>query len=414
MPLPKVIPALADLTQDIAGPLPVELLHDWAAGTQDLARAGHLLEGFRIEGTVVSSDTSGLSRLTEEMELLDVIALISAPKEIVHAVGVAIGGKAIGTWVADNTQMYYPGPVAADLILAGMSETQHRISTSLPVGIGMCVHSGIFYELGGGLYGRDADIVEQLAENHARGGEVLVTQEVASRFAGRRAFAFEPRPALAQLHAPGVFALASSERLPHLPIGDTRYPHPFPPEFFDRLQALKTDGHPQRVRQDIYATYLDERVVVFIARDREGIEAGDLSALLDGLVTNALMDTIVQGTAGAEEHLAGLGGGLAILTFIKARDALDFAVALRARFMENGLTVKIGIDRGPVLSFPGSRGPTGITGDAVNVASKLSEDAGTPGKINVTARVVETIPGLPRAEPFQLTISNVTISGMTV
>jgi class 3 adenylate cyclase len=414
MPLPKVIPALADLTQDIAGPLPVELLHDWAAGTQDLARAGQLLDGFRIEGTVVSSDTSGLSRLTEEMELLDVIALISAPKEIVHAVGVAIGGKPIGTWVADNTEMYYPALVAPDLVLAGMSETQHRISTSLTVGIGMCVHSGIFYELGGGLYGRDADVVEQLAEDYARGGEVLVTHEVASRFAGTRAFAFEPRPALADVHEPGVFALATAERLPHLEPADTRYPHPFPAEFFDRLRALKQADNHARAKQDIYASYLDERVVVFVARAREGFETGDLTGLLDGLVTNALMDTVVRGTTGAEAHLAGLGGGLAILTFLKARDALDFALALRTRFADNGLAVKIGIDRGPVLVFPGSHGPTGITGDAVNVASKISEDAGTPGKINLTARVVETIPGMPPAEPFQITISNVVISGVTV
>ena len=414
MPFPKAIPALADLTQDIAGPLPVDLLQNWASGTQDLARAGQLLDGFRIEGTVVSSDTSGLSRLTEEMELLDVISLISAPKEIVHAVGVAIGGKAIGTWVADNTEMYYPASIGAEVVLAGMSETQHRIAGSLPVGIGMCVHSGVFYELGGGLYGRDADAVEQLAENHARAGEVLVTDAVANRFAASRAFTFEPRPALGDVYAPGVYALASSERLPHLTPTDIRYPHPYPADFFERLTALKSVSDPHEVRKDIYATYLDERVIVFVTRARDEIESGDLGALLDDLVTNALMDTIVHGTPGSEPHVTSLGGGLAILTFLKASDALDLAFLLRARFADNGLPVKMGIDRGPVLVFPGSRGPSGITGDPVNLASKISDDAGTAGKIHVTARVVETLPRLPPSEPFEVTVSGIQITGVTL
>lgn len=64
MPFPKTIPALADLRQDIAGPLPVELLQNWASGTQDLATAEQLLERFRLGGYVASTDTSGLSRMT--------------------------------------------------------------------------------------------------------------------------------------------------------------------------------------------------------------------------------------------------------------------------------------------------------------------------------------------------------------
>src|SRR4051812_21090378 len=39
MPLPRVIPALADLTQDIAGPLPVKLLQNWATGEREASGA---------------------------------------------------------------------------------------------------------------------------------------------------------------------------------------------------------------------------------------------------------------------------------------------------------------------------------------------------------------------------------------
>ena len=64
MALPTIIPALADLTQDMAGPVPVHLLYAWAAGEQEPAHADALLDPYRVEGTVVSSDTSGLSRMT--------------------------------------------------------------------------------------------------------------------------------------------------------------------------------------------------------------------------------------------------------------------------------------------------------------------------------------------------------------
>ncbi len=36
MAAPRPIPALADLTRDIAGPVPVRLLQDWASGRADL------------------------------------------------------------------------------------------------------------------------------------------------------------------------------------------------------------------------------------------------------------------------------------------------------------------------------------------------------------------------------------------
>lgn len=413
MALPRVIPALADLTQDIAGPVPLDLLQNWAAGTQDLERAGALLEGFRIEGCVVSSDTSGLSKLTGEKDLLDVLALISAPKEILHAIGVAIGGKAIGTWVADNTEMYYPTSIAPDLILAGMSEVQVRVAASWSVNLGMCVHGGVFYELGGGLYGRDADMVEQLAEHNARGGEVLVTTSVTDRLVVPRDFSFQPRPELSARYDAGVLALQPGPRLPDLEAIDRRYPHPYPAEFFERLAELRTARNGDALRRDIYATYLDERVIVFLAREREAA-AGGLAGLLDGLVTNALMDTIVRGMAGSQNHLAGLGGGIAILAFDSSGQALDYAQAVRTRFGENGLPVKIGIDRGPVLRFSNTLGPSGIAGDAVNIASKISEDAGAAGRINLTTRVMEGLGDLPDATPFQIAIANVTLTGVTI
>ena len=412
MALPKVIPALADLTQDIAGPVPVSLLYAWAAGDQDAARAVTLLDPFRVEGTVVSSDTSGLSRLTKEKDLLDVLALVSEPKQILHGVGVEIGGRPIGTWVADNTQIFYPASIEPPAVVGGMSEAEHRISCDLPTSVGMCVHHGAFYELGGGLYGHDAHLVDTLAEHYAGAGEILVTQAV--RDTCPPEFTFRRRDDLTARAGAGVFSLTGAPRLPHLEGGDRRYPHPYPAEFFDLLTGLKQADGTADLRQRIYDTYLKQLVVVFIARAREEGRAWDGAALLDELVTNVLMDALVGGVDSIRGHVAGLGGGLGILTFETPREALDAAETLRRRFDANGLPIKIGMAGGPVLFFSNPRGPSGIAGSPVNIASKLSEDRGIAGRIQIAANVAAQLTGLEGGEPFEIVIGGVALYGVAV
>jgi hypothetical protein len=414
MPLPRVIPALADLTQDIAGPLPVTLLHAWAAGAQDVETARALLQAFRIEGSVVATDTSGLSRMVEGRDLLDVLALISAPKSIIHAVGVAAGGVGVGIWVADNSEMFYPAHVPPGAVLDAAGETQARITESCEVSVGMAVHYGQFYNIGGGLYGRDADTVELLAENDARAGEVLVTTAMANRVAGGADARFTPAPELRARDGSMVFRFATSARATGLAVtADVRYPHPFPEEFFSQLTALATAPDREASKQAIYEQYLRERVIVFLSVEREPSDGG-LPTLLDDLVVNALVETVIGRLPGAAAHVTGISGGIAILSFAQADEALDLAITLRAHFMQNAMMVKVGIDRGPVLFSANTRGRSGITGDPVNVASKISEDAGAVGRINITARAAATMPRLPDSQPFQTTISGITLRGVFI
>jgi class 3 adenylate cyclase len=409
MALPKVIPALADLTQDMAGPVPLSLLYDWAAGDQDDARAATLLDPFRIEGIVVSSDTSGLSRLTKERDLLEVLALISEPKQILHGIGVQIGGRAIGTWVADNTQIYYPATVDAPAIVAGMWEAERRISCELPISVGMCVHRGTFFELGGGLYGYAAHVVESLAEHHAGPGEILVTAAV--KASCPEEFVFRGH---ADLEAGGVFSLTRGPRMQGLEPSDRRYPHPYPLDFFELLLAFKQTDDKEALRRRIYDTYLKSSVVVFLARARDAGAKWDGAPLLDDLVANVLLDALVSGLDSARGHVAGLGGGLGILTFESAAEAVDSAEALRRRFATNGLAVKIGIAGGPVLHFSNPRGPSGITGGSVNIASKISEDAGVAGKINIAADVAAQLPRLAAATRFEIPVGGLALHGVTI
>ena len=410
MALPRIIPALADLTQDMAGPVPISLLYDWAAGDQDDERATTLLDPFRIAGTVVSSDTSGLSRLTKEKDLLDVLALISEPKQILHAIGVEIGGRPVGTWVADNTQIYYPPSIDLPDIVSGMTEAENRITCELPVGVGMCVHNGAFYELGGGLYGPDAHVVEYVAEHHAGPGEILATATVRDRCPDT--FQFRPRT---DLHAHGaIFSVSNAPRMRELEAVNRRYPHPWPAEFFERLLALKSAAERDTLRQEIYDAYLKRLVVVFVSRHRQPGAALTTSTLLDDLIANVLFDALISGLDAARGHVAGLGGGLGILTFDGAPEALEAADALRRRFAANSLPIKIGMASGPVLFFSNPRGPSGIAGSPVNIASKISEDAGLAGRINIASDVAAQLPPQSNASPFEITIGGVVLHGVTV
>jgi class 3 adenylate cyclase len=256
--------------------------------------------------------------------------------------------------------------------------------------------------------------VEWLAEHHAGSGEILATGTVVDRLEKSRLTHCTPRPDAALDTGHAVFTVVPDRRMPELAAANTAYPHPYPGEFFALLVALKDADRAQQAREDIYARYLRERAVVFLSIDRNS--AGrDLATLLDDLVTNALMDAVIRYTAGAETHIAGIGGGLAILTFDTPQEALDFALTVRARFVQNAIPVKTGIDVGPVLLLPNSHGRSGIAGEPVNVASKISEDAGEGGRINLTTRAAAALSSLPPgANPFEARVSGLTLTGVFV
>jgi len=405
----RIIPALADLTQDIAGPVPLELLYAWATSEQDDASADGLLAPFLIHGTVVSTDTSGLSRMTTERDLLDVLCLISEPKQIVHGIGLEIGGRPIGMWVADNTQMFYPQTVPAAAVVDAMWEAEHRIACELPVAVGMCVHKGTFYELGGGLYGTDAHIVETAAEYDAGPEEVLVTEPV--RLDCPAEYEFKLR---ADLHdTVPIHSLVRAAGMRHLDVERLPFPHPYPQPFFDRLQVFKRAAQRDPLRQEIYGAYLRESVIVFLARAHDASAGWDGAGLLDDLVANVLLDALVSGLDGISGHIAALGGGLGILNFNTATEAIDAAQALQRRFQANSVNVKIGVASGPVLFFSNPRGPSGIAGKPVNVASKISEDRGLVGRINIAADVAAQLPAV-EGDPFEIALGGVVLRGITL
>lgn len=167
------------------------------------------------------------------------------------------------------------------------------------------------------------------------------------------------------------------------------------------------------VKEEIYARWLRERVVVFVVRHQSPEAPGAVGELMDSLVNNALVETVIQQVA-PRDAIASSAGGLAIVTFEKADDALDFARTALARLSDNGLRMRIAIDAGPVLLLQNPDGPSGISGDPINIASKLSEDTGRDGFICISDRAARQLRQMPAAERFEMRVSNVLLTGIVV
>jgi class 3 adenylate cyclase len=308
--------------------------------------------------------------------------------------------------------MIYPRSTDPQTVVDAMGEVQHRIHSRLSIRIGMCIHTGRFYEIAGGLYGADADKVEDLAEDCAGPGEILLTDEI------RQLLTEIPTSGLDRREfnrgedgVESAWLLSLQRRMPDLAERDTAYPHPFPQEFFQRLSRLHLPDEAAAARAAIYSRWLREKVVLFIAHHR-GLESpGALGELLDSLVINALMETVI-GNLADPEAVASSAGGLAILTFDKTEDALDMGRSAIAQLAENGVPVRVAIDAGNVLLLRNPAGPSGIAGDPVNIASKLSEDTGRGGRICITDRALRKISHPPAGERFETLVSNVQLSGL--
>jgi hypothetical protein len=230
------------------------------------------------------------------------------------------------------------------------------------------------------------------------------------RQAGKGALLRKEFPRVEQ-HA---YSLLELGRMPEVEERETVYPHPFTPDFYELMPHFFDPGDQAAVKQQIYDRWLRERFVVFMAREHKPEEERTAAGMLDDLVVNSLMDSVVRRLDGGGAHMASGGGGIAILTFEQAREAMDFVRAAHDKFAENGMPVVAGVDWGPVLMFQTGVGPSGIAGDPINVASKLAEDVGRVGGISVTDRAARLMGSTEGYERFETQISGITLRGITL
>lgn len=392
-----ISPILADLSQDIAGAIPLELILLWNTSDKTDEKHLELLRPYVRNGTVVSSDSAGLSKLSAKLDLLDVMQLVSQPKEVIHAYGKAIGGRGIGTWVADNTQMFYDEKISTQDVIEAMICAQKEIQ-QLTVQVGMGVHRGKFWEIGGGLYGEESDNLEELAENYTAGGEIAVTKQAKQYIAREYLQYFR-----AHEEYPDAYVLDYSSQSPGAKkSSDGAYPYPFDDEFYHFLSSY--DRLAKAKRQLHIPQFLQKKTVVLI-RVFHQQQHQLLEQLTSYIVANAYLNQTLSSFPEITKIKS--NGNLAIFVCDESDVALTFAQTAFEKLKSNDFIVNVGVTAGDVLLFPMKEGYE-IAGGPVNIASKLAEDSRARNKILVEQSVKVND---AYAEPFSFTISSVEITG---
>jgi class 3 adenylate cyclase len=368
-----------DTARESTTGLPPALVERWRQTGQTADDARRLLSAHTVRGFTLVSDSAGLTELGERLGPLQVLALIDRPKRILYAHTRAIGGRAVGVWAADNTQMFHPDDTDAGLLLSALLSAQEEIGRRCRVRIGIGVHHGDFYALPGGLYGAQADALEDLAENHTAGGEIVVTDAVVDRLHHGHRFVLRRRE-----DGDPVYPVLDGPRLDGPPpVDDAPYPIPYSPAFYADLLRLERAPHDAGLAGRLMAAHLRTRAVVLVERGAVPAETPELT-LVRGLALSTVMRETGLRLLPSEGALEiKVAGRLGIYVFDEPEAAVAFAQRLRTALAEREITCRIGVDTGPVLvgDLPG--GGRDIAGAPVNVASKMAQDLGTPGHIHL-------------------------------
>jgi len=399
----KYSAALADLRYDIATTLPSEVIIQWNTNSKSPDNHRDLLESYKRLGTMVSSDSSGLSKLSQKYTLPQVMKIVSRPKEIIHSYGKAIGGEAVGIWAADNTQMFYNDTIKPEDVLTQMLAVQGR--DDLPVRVGMGLHFAEAYHIGGGIYGPEADRIEEVSENETDGGEIVVTQEIADQLPENYTAHLTKRDDLD--HHGTFYSLKNINDISPLATSeDEAYPTPFNKEFFSML----TSNSLEELEKQSFEKYMHEKVVVVLWVPHE-----EHHFLLDHFTAYAKVQTLIQ--EGAEDFRGDVvksTGALGIVLFDDPTDALSYSTAMKENMAANGFKLHVGLSHGELFVFPLDAGGRDIAGNPLNIASKLSEDSGMDGII-VHDSVIALDGSLSsKGSTFSTQISGVTLEGLQI
>jgi class 3 adenylate cyclase len=397
-------PGFFDLSQDISAGLPAEIIAEWTSDVQSETAARRILERTRVSGTVVASDSAGLTRLSLRTGLIEMLALINKPKELVYSWGTHIGGESVGIWSADNTEMFYGDAIGPDLIASMLISLQKHIERECEVQIGLAAHHGEFYALSGGMYGAEADWIEDVAENNTSGGEVVFTGQFVQMLTAAHAFALKERPELSA-GLGRVFRLLDGPGLAATPAMKASYPIPFSKSFYDELVAFEQSGD-QALLENMYAKYTRRTGIVLVERERDDAPGNEVRLLndlaLSVVVRNMVRDLLAE-HRGEEIKTA---GNLGIYVFDECKRAVAFAQDCREKLAQAGLRSKIGIDSGEVLIFDTPDGPRDIAGMPVNRASKIAQDCGEFGNIYLSNSAAAEA-GSEGFQPIEVEVSGV-------
>jgi len=396
MPRP-IIPAFFDLNQDVAGPIPTDLIQAWVESDGGTDTHTALLKPYERHGIIACSDSAGLSKLSQGKSLIEVMKLVNDPKEIIHAHGKAVGGKAMGVWAADNTQMFYHDTTPSEHVVSHMIAAQRRI-VHCPVQVGIGLHKAHVFEIGGGLYGEEADEIEEFTEEESKAGEVIVSETIFEELPEAMRQSVKRGENHVLQHADFSISAAASK--------DVFYPAPFDRSFHTALRALDVTNtasvqalHTARVRE----------LTIVLFRVFQKPADSLLNTLVNNVAANALMHSALRRY---KCTIVKADGRLGIITCESKVEALEAALSLKQAAQDNGLAANVGVCSGEILLFTLDAGGFDIAGSPVNIASKLAEDTPDRGVIFLEQSVADhgIVHGI--TTPFSLTRSGVTITGV--
>ncbi|MBC7774203.1 MAG: family 3 adenylate cyclase [Phycisphaerae bacterium] len=383
-------PGLFDIKQDIIGSLPLALVKDWLETGQSKSDAVALLSNYKVKGFSVSSDAAGLSKLSKTKPLLEVLAMLNRPKEIVYTMGKQIGGKSIGIWAADNTQMFYPAEVQASHLLSALLTAQAEINKTCQVKIGLGAHFGEYYHINGGLYGEEADAIEEFAENETEGGEVLISQSIYQMLPSNHGFEIvktgEATSTLGQL-----YSVISGPLLSEIPELDKHYPIPYSQDFYEDLIQYEDNLSDTALAGSLEEKYLNHRVVVLIERESQESAEHMVNMFTDMSFSALMKDAGIQLLTKHNGHEIKVVGNLGIYVFDSPHVAFSFSKEFQDVLNRQNVETRIGIDRGPVLVFDLPAGGKDIAGMPVNIASKMAQDKGRFGYVYLNGHLSESM-----------------------
>jgi class 3 adenylate cyclase len=409
----KIIASLADLRQDIAGPIPVSIISQWQQSGKTRHDQKVILEPCEREGFIVSTDSAGLSRLTAERNLLDVLDLVSQPKEVIYAMGKQIGGRGVGTWTADNSQMFYPADkVSTHQLLDRMAAAQKVIHRGV-VQVGMGIHKGLFWEIGQGMFGEEVDLVEAVAENYTEGKEIVVSETVRGELDPKFHGLLSPREDLKNFEKKfysvdyddlgGDFHLF---KFPDPAALDKNhfYPFAFSNDFFVALKQMQSSA---RAMEKLMGYFFEKTVLLVKVYHKK--ERLLLDQLTDWVVVNAILNEIA---VKYDVELIKSNGDLGIFVAERDSEAIALGEEILQFMKKTDDQVSVGIAQGDILIFNLDGGGKDLAGGAVNIASKISEDIPDRNTLYIDSSVAVPAHHLEKYESFVMEKSGVRLKGL--
>jgi len=330
-------PGLFDITQDITGGLPVKLISQWLESEQNYEAALALLAPYKVKGYSVSSDSAGLTKLSKSKTLLEVLVLIDKPKQIVYNIGCAIGGEGVGIWAADNTQMFYPDTVNAVTLVSALLTIQDEVNQTAQVKIGLGSHLGQFYSISGGLYGLEADTIEEIAEEETHGGEIVISQAIYDLLPANT-FNVIQREDLGSTPIGNIYRVIDGPRLAELKLAQLQYPLPYSDDFYRDLINYQNQPNNNQLEFDLNRKYIQKKVVVLVERQQQesasNYEEGMLGSLSSSTMLKDIANQLSNLQSGREIKVA---GPLGIYVFDHGINAVNFAQSCRQELQNNNI-----------------------------------------------------------------------------